>query len=206
LATPFNPLDRIHLGESIRDALLKQSVHQMPPGERFEGAGIYAIYYTGEFPAYGLISAKNGGGRFELPIYVGEAVPEGSRKGGLVTSTKPTYKLHARLREHARSIEQATNLKIVDFHFRYIVVHDIWIPLGETLMIDTFAPVWNKIIDGFGIHTPGGNRPQTTSAWDTLHSGRLFVKQVKLLPNPKTQAQLIKEVQEYLVLSEQRQA
>lgn len=87
---------------------------------------------------------------------MGEAVPEGSRKGGLLGDPKPTFKLHQRLREHERSLEQAANLQLEDFHFRYLVVDDIWIPLGEALMIHTFAPVWNKI-DGFGIHTPGGN-------------------------------------------------
>ena len=122
-----------------------------------------------------------------------------------MSTDRPTYKLHARLREHARSIGETSNLRIEDFHFRYIVVDDIWIPLGEALMIHTFAPVWNKVIDGFGIHTPGGNRPQTTSAWDTLHPGRSFVKRVKLLPNPKSQKDLIHEVQEYLALPKQIQ-
>jgi hypothetical protein len=65
-------------------------------------------------------------------------------------------------------------------------------------MIDTFAPLWNKVVDGFGMHTSGGNRPQTTSAWDTLHPGREFVKKVKLLPSPKTQAQLVREIEQYL--------
>lgn len=202
MGAPFNPLDKIHLGESIRDALLKRPVWPMPPGDRFAGAGVYAIYYTGGFPAYRMIAERNQNGRFGLPIYVGEAVPAGSRKGGLLNSDRPTYKLHARLREHGRSIGEATNLRVEDFHFRYIVVDDIWIPLGEALMIHTFAPAWNKVIDGFGIHTPGGNRPQTTSAWDTLHPGRSFVKRVKLLPNPNSQRDLIREVQEHLNLLE----
>lgn len=178
----------------------------MPPGPRFPGAGIYAIYYTGAFPAYETVAAQNRDGRFELPIYVGEAVPEGSRKGGLLDRAKPTYKLHARLREHARSIEQAQNLDVRDFHFRCLVVEDIWIPLGEALMIHTFAPVWNKKLEGFGIHTPGGNRPQTTSPWDTLHPGRAFVQRVNLLPNPTDQKRWIETVREYLALPREVQA
>ncbi|MDQ6665573.1 MAG: Eco29kI family restriction endonuclease [Acidobacteriota bacterium] len=196
---PYNPLDKIHIGENIRDALLKQTVHQLEPGERFPGAGIYAIYYTGTFPAYQPVTDRNRDGKFDLPIYVGEAVPEGSRKGGLICNTKSTYKLHQRLREHAGSIAQANNLHLDDFHFRFLVVDDIWIPLGEALMIHTFAPLWNKI-GGFGIHTPGGNRPQMTSAWDTLHPGRPFVARVKLLPNPKSRDQWMLEVQKYLAL------
>lgn len=178
----------------------------MPPRERFSGAGIYAIYYTGDFPAYGAVAAKNRDGQFALPIYVGEAVREGSRKGGLLSDDKPTYKLHARLREHARSIEQAANLAIEQFHYRHLEVDDIWIPLGEALMITTFSPVWNKKLEGFGIHTPGGNRPQTTSPWDTLHPGRPFVQRVRLLPNPVDQEGWMRIVREYLALPPRSQA
>ena len=205
MGDPFNPLDKIHLAESIRDALLRQDAHQMPPSERFEGPGIYALYYTGDFPAYRLIAEHNRDGRFEAPIYVGEAVREGSRKGGTVNTESRTFKLHARIREHARSIEQSENLAVADFYFRYLVADDIWIPLGETLIIDTFAPIWNRIIDGFGIHTPGkGRKDQLTSAWDTLHPGRSFVRRVGLAPNPKTKDDLIRDVQTYL--EKQRQS
>ena len=170
----------------------------MPPQERFEGAGIYALYYTGPFSAYRLIAERNQDGRFEMPIYVGKAVREGSRKGGSAPEST-TRKRHARLRDHARSLDQAENLNLENFHFRYLVLDDIWIPLGEALTIDTFAPVWNKIIDGFGIHTPGkGRKDQVVSAWDTLHEGRTFVKTVGLPPNPKTRTQLTREVTAYL--------
>jgi Eco29kI restriction endonuclease len=196
----FNPLDKLHLGESIRDALLKSPIRPLIPGDRFAGAGVYAIYYSGDFPVYGRVAERNRNGKFELPIYVGEAVPPGSRKGGLLNNLLPNYKLHARLREHAKSIGETINLRIEDFHFRCLVVDDIWIPLGEALMIESFAPVWNKVIDGFGIHTPGGNRRQTTSAWDTLHPGRAFVERIHLLPNPKSQEQLAREVSEFLDL------
>jgi len=82
---------------------------------------------------------------------------EVGRKGGLLRGSKTTFKLHGRIREHARSIEEATNLDIEHFFFRCLVVDDIWIPLGEALMIDTFTPLWNTLIDGFGIHTPDFN-------------------------------------------------
>ena len=199
MSAPFNPLDKIHLAESIRDALLRQEVHPMPPSERFEGAGIYALYYTGDFPAYQRIAKLNQNRRFRVPIYVGKAVSEGSRKGGTVHAEKRTPKLHARIKDHARSVEEAQNLRVQDFHFRCLVVDDIWIPLGESLIIDAFSPVWNKIIDGFGIHTPGkGRKDQVRSSWDTLHPGRAFVKKLGLPPNPKSQDELIREVQAYL--------
>ena len=30
-----------------------------------------------------------------------------------------------------------------------LVVDDIWIPLGENMMIEQFKPIWNLAIDGF---------------------------------------------------------
>ena len=199
MSAPFNPLDKVHLGESVREALLRQEVQQLPVRQRFEGAGIYALYYTGDFPAYLRLAELNRDNRFAAPIYVGEAVPEGARKGGTLLSGRRTFKLCSRLNEHARSITQTENLKIEDFYYRSLVVDDIWIPLGEALVIDKFAPLWNRVIDGFGIHTPGkGRKNQLTSSWDTLHPGRDFVKKVGLPPNPKTQDELIRDVQTYL--------
>ncbi len=39
--------------------------------------------------------------------------------------------LHKRLKEHAESVKTAENLEINDFYYRFLVVDDIWIPLGE---------------------------------------------------------------------------
>ena len=194
----YNPLDKVHLGESVRDALLRQPVRPLPPAEKFDGAGIYAIYYVGDFPAYSRIAERNRNDRLEAPIYVGEAVREGSRTGGLVAESITTSKLYERLRQHAKSIDQVENLRLEDFSCRYLVVDDIWIPLGEALMIRSFSPLWNKIIPGFGIHDTGSRRIQTTSAWDTLHPGRHFVSKRKLPPNPKTQEEWVRDVQQYL--------
>ncbi len=40
-----------------------------------DGAGIYAIYYVGDFPSYAPVAERNHDGRFEAPIYVGKAIP-----------------------------------------------------------------------------------------------------------------------------------
>ena len=45
---PYNPLDKKNLGVSAATALLSSAVHNLPP-EKFIGAGVYAIYYRGEF-------------------------------------------------------------------------------------------------------------------------------------------------------------
>lgn len=171
--TPYNPLDKRNLGVSVADALLDRPILPLPPAPSFTGAGIYAIYYGGNFEAYRPIAERNLGNQFALPIYVGKAVPAGARKGGFGLDITPGQVLFNRLREHAESIEQAKNLVLADFRCRYLVVDDIWIPLGEAMMISKFSPVWNRVIDGFGNHDPGkGRYQQQRSPWDVLHPGR----------------------------------
>jgi hypothetical protein len=205
----YNPLDKANLGISVRDALLKQPTIPMEPWpDKFEGAGIYAIYYTGDFSAYAKISMENRGGKFNQPIYVGKAVPSGSRKGGVSDSaSRPTRSLYTRLTEHAKSISETKNLRIEDFYFRYLTVDDIWIPLGETYLIERFRPLWNKVVEGFGIHTPGERRKgQYSSMWDTLHPGRVFVTKLKLPANPKGVVHILDEINSFLSLSPPEQS
>lgn len=175
---PFNPLSKKNLGLSVADAMLARPVESLPPSKPFEGAGVYAIYYTGNFPAYKPITDLNKNQKFECPIYVGEAVPKGTRKGGYGLDARPGKVLYSRLRQHAKSIEN-TNLNLEDFHCRYLVVDDIWIPLGESLLIEMFSPLWNRVLDGFGIHDPGkGRHKQKASSWDILHPGRSWAKKL----------------------------
>jgi hypothetical protein len=206
----YNPLDKENLGISVRDALLRQPVSPMAslllrgPKYRdlkFYGAGIYALYYVGDFPLYQPVAKENLEDKFASPIYVGKAVPKGSRRGGIVKSEKPSDALFNRLRIHADGINAAENLRIEDFRFRYLVVDDIWIPLGETYMIEGFRPIWNYIVAGFGIKTPGKRRKdQFTSLWDTLHPGRAFVSRLGLPPNPKSADQIRAEVESFFSL------
>jgi hypothetical protein len=90
------------------------------------------------------------------------------------------HSLFNRLSDHADSIIQASNLEIDDFQCRYLVVDDIWIPLGESMLIDRFKPLWNVLIDGFGNHDPGAGRyQQKKSPWDALHPGRTWAERVQ---------------------------
>ncbi|MCY4426867.1 MAG: Eco29kI family restriction endonuclease [Halieaceae bacterium] len=187
----FNPLDKTHLAESVKDHLLKRPVVHLPP-PKFFGAGIYALYYTGRFAAYHSISDG------EIPVYVGKAVPPGTRKGGHRLGAEPGDVLYRRLSEHAASIRASVNLDLAEFRCRYLLVDDIWIPLGESLLIETFKPVWNVLIDGFGHHDQGkARRGQMKSAWDTLHPGRPWAEMVEK-PNTKSAEEISKEVISHL--------
>lgn len=171
--TIFNPLDKNHLGESVAKALLIRPCSPLPPAEPFAGAGIYAIYYTGNFPAYSAIAKLNADGQYNMPIYVGKAVPPGARRGGIGLGENPGIVLYRRIQEHSESIRKATNLDLDHFSCRYLVVDDIWIPLAEQLLIQKFHPLWNRVVDGFGNHPQGASRTtQRRSPWDTLHPGR----------------------------------
>lgn len=147
----------------------------MPLGttEAIFGAGVYVIYYRGDFAAYSPIANANKE-KWERPIYVGKAIPKGGRKGGISRDTvAASTALGSRLRKHADSIRATESLQIQDFSFRYIVLDDIWIPLGENILIETFKPLWNVAVEGFGINDPGkGRLNQKRSPWDVLHPGR----------------------------------
>jgi hypothetical protein len=193
---PFNPLDKLNLGLAVRDALLKRPVAPLPP-DRFNGAGVYALYYLDGFKPYSRLVKVNRLKKWAQPIYVGEAVPSGSRKGGYGLGADPGDVLWRRLKEHARSIGQAENLNIEDLKCRYLVVDDIWIPLGESLLIETFNPLWNRLVDGFGNHDPGkGRYNQMRSALDVLHPGRPWA--YKCAENPKTAETYIQEISIFL--------
>ena len=193
---PFNPLDKGNLARSVINAMMRRSATPLKDLQPFDGAGIYAIYYTGDFKAYEALSEANSGNALMVPIYVGKAVPSGGRKGGMIEA-EHGQALFKRLSEHRRSIEAANNLDVEDFFCRYLVVDDIWIPLGEALLISKTSPVWNSILDGFGNHDPGaGRRAGKISRWDVLHPGRPWV--APFASREENPEQLATEIREYL--------
>jgi hypothetical protein len=193
---PFNPLDKKNLGVSIALAILTREAHPLANLAKFDGAGIYAIYYMGPFRAYRRIADLNSKGIFRAPIYIGKAVPSGARKGGK-TSEAIGHPLYKRLTEHAESLRAARNLDVDDFVCRFLVVDDIWIPLGESLLIARFSPVWNSLVDGFGNHDPGGRRYEgMRPRWDVLHPGRTWAD--KCQDRPESAEDIALEVGNYL--------
>jgi hypothetical protein len=173
MTEPYNPLDKQNLGRSVADALLQVKLRPLGDLGILVGAGVYALYYTGDFPPYAPIADLNRNYAFRQPIYVGKAVPKGARKGGLSFDAATGTPMRERLNIHATSIREATNISLSDFHCRALTVDDVWIPLGENMMIELFKPIWNVVIDGFGNKTPGKRRvTQHRSRWDVLHPGR----------------------------------
>jgi hypothetical protein len=165
---PFNPLDRVELIRSVGRAMPSSPCEQLPP-ERFEGAGIYAIYYQGDFDPYRPVALAG----CDWPIYVGSAMPAAEQWGLAGLDTAPGTQMYERLREDHSSVKTATNLNEDDFQCRYLIIDDIWIAQAERLLIDHYKPLWNGVVDGVGIPGDTAIRAgQQKSAWDILHPGR----------------------------------
>jgi hypothetical protein len=192
----YNPLDKLNLAKSVAEALLDKKPDSLGSIETFDGAGIYAIYYNGRCKPYRLLAARNADGA-EWPIYIGKAIPSGGRKGAALFSEITGRYLWNRLRDHADSVRAASNLDIDDFQCRYLAIDDIWIPLGETLLIAHFKPVWNLYLEGYGNHDPGAGRYQgLRPMWDVLHPGRSWAE--KCRDRPQTADDLAQHVAEFL--------
>lgn len=149
----------------------KTPLHQLPIENSFNGSGVYALYYSGDFDLYKKSTDR--------PIYVGKAVPPGWRTARKSTQTTSNTVLFNRIREHTRSIDQVSNLNSNHFQVRFMILTedemDLVVPV-EAELIRTHCPLWNNAIDGFGNHDPGSGRyNQAVSEWDTLHPGRGWV-------------------------------
>lgn len=194
----FDPLDYDNLGASIARALDERPVEPLEQLQRFDGAGIYALYYTGDHPAYKLLAAANSTAPGTWAIYIGKADAENARKGDPEQTNKPVgSKLFLRIRKHFASIDAAENLDVGDFQVRALAVAPTWIPLAEVVAIRMHNPVWNVIVDGLGNHDPGAGRYKgMRPRWDTLHPGRSWAP--KLAKRPEAPLDIQQDIVQYL--------
>jgi hypothetical protein len=154
-------------------------IYRLPPPGRFIGSGVYALYYAGDFKLYAKIANANRD-TCALPIYVGKAVPPGWRTARATGEVTPD--LFRRLREHAKSIQQSSNLQVDTFQCRFMILSgvesDLVVPI-EAEMIRRYRPLWNTVVNGFGNHDPGkGRYNQARSEWDVLHPGRYWAERL----------------------------
>lgn len=96
----YNPLDYANLTKNCVRELMARGPWPLAsiPGKPFQGAGVYALFYAGNMPAYQPVKSPDA----DWPIYVGKAVPRGARKGQV--GGADTSPLHGRLKEHYGSI------------------------------------------------------------------------------------------------------
>lgn len=185
-----------NLAQSVINKMEEAEATPLGDVPSFPGAGVYEIYYRGDFDAYAHLADLNRES-WAYPIYVGKAIPKGGRRGLEALDHDSSNALVSRIREHATSVRSATNLELRDFAVRWLVVQDIWIALGESALIRRYTPVWNALLDGFGNHDPGSGRAKgVRTRWDTLHPGRRFAS--KYPERNETSVDIAQDVVEYL--------
>lgn len=165
----YNPLDYENLTRNCVLELMQRGPFNLPLERRFQGAGVYALFYVGNFEPYRRVVSLDA----QYPIYVGKADPPGSRRGATIEVQQASATLYNRIGQHVRSIREAENLRLEDFICRFLVVTPLWVTMAERFLIQHYRPLWNLCLDGFGNHDPGSGRHQgEISWWDALHPGR----------------------------------
>lgn len=205
----YDPSHPEAAADLIARKLLEQDRVRLDSLAPFWGAGVYALYYTGQHPAYQLISNR------EIPIYVGKADP---RVPHALTSKEQGQSLYSRLGEHLKSIRAAeayadanndigglAPIRASEFECRYLVLASAYSGAVEAVLIRHWQPVWNKevrVCIGFGKHGDAAEtRANTRSDWDTLHPGRTWATREGNLPNKRSpgaiQADIIAHLEGY---------
>lgn len=162
----YDPLGTENVTSAICRELERQPLIALsPPIDRFDGAGLYAIYYRGKaFALYAPLAGR------KIPVYVGQALSHNSATGTATGVTNPLWK---RVQEHGESIQGTANLSLGDFGVRLLLLPDVHADLGENGLRVFYRPVWNAILTGFGSHEQGSRtRTSGRSRWDTFHPGR----------------------------------
>lgn len=166
----FDPSNPKIIGRFTALALVAQPLRPLAALGRFYGSGVYALYYTGDYPLYRPLSGS------ETPIYVGKAGPANQ---GALTARDQGERLAARLNDHRKNISKAAStLGIADFQARLLVVQSGWETAAEDYLIHLFRPIWNNEVDilyGLGKHGDSpAVRANRRSPWDSLHPGRAW--------------------------------
>jgi len=162
--TPYDPM-----GDVVRTKLILAHARRLlnvgpfplhePPVRPFQGIGVYALFYHGDFDLYQPLRSPGS----TCPIYIGKA--DGRADA-----------LHDRIyyQHGGRSLTQ-TGLGPENFTARFLILPHTLLDI-ERALHDLFNPLWNVGHFGFGSrHHNLDNRRngnERASLWDTLHPGR----------------------------------
>jgi hypothetical protein len=161
----FDPLSTGQIANTICATFERQPLVSMVSEiARFDGSGLYALYYRGDSEDLYRELAT-----LQIPVYAGQALSSNTATGLRVRERFP---LHGRLRQHRTSITDG-GLPIAEFRFRALLLPDVHADLGENALRVGYQPVWNSILTGFGSNEQGPTTRQSKKTkWDTVHPGR----------------------------------
>lgn len=167
------------------------------PLKKFNGSGIYALYYNGSNELYKTPNVHNTNSQ-PYPIFIGRT--PANLKANELEEKKKLTSLYQKIKEQARSIEEAKNLDIQDFTCKCMLLEKEEVLLSEAIeahLVNKYRPTWNSCIEGFANHNPGkGRSKQAPSEWDVVHPGRNWAK--KLKGYPKNKKSIRKKLQKYM--------
>lgn len=161
----FDPMGTENVTSAICQELERQPlIPLVPEVPRFDGSGLYAIYYQGEtLSLYAPLRDH------KIPVYVGQGRSHVSATGAAARDSRPLW---GRVRIHQRSIAGA-GLPAGEFGVRLLLLPDVHADLGENGLIVFYKPVWNAVLRGFGSNEQGSTtRASRRTKWDTVHPGR----------------------------------
>ncbi|MER6514512.1 Eco29kI family restriction endonuclease [Nonomuraea sp. NPDC001636] len=161
----YDPLDTRNITSVIcRELEAQPLIPLVPETPRFDGSGLYAIYYASEAESLYAPLVPH-----DIPVYVGQSLSHNSATGVAISGRTPLW---SRVRGHARSIEGG-GLRLTEFAVRLLRMPDVHADLGENGLRVNYQPVWNAILRGFGSNEQGSSTRQSArSKWDTVHQGR----------------------------------
>ena len=161
----FDPMSTEHVSRAVCRELERQPLVMFEPEiPRFNGSGLYAIYYQGEsVELYKPLAS------YKIPVYVGQAESHNSATG---KGSKARDRLWKRISGHKRSISDG-ELPINEFGVRLLLLPDVHANLGENGLRVNYLPAWNTVLHGFGSNEQGSStRKSARTKWDTVHQGR----------------------------------
>ena len=152
---PFKVEDRFYHNEAFAE-LCKDAVRafngtpvcELPP-PCFAGSGVYAIYCTAKTGLYERYGNKVNRMGYNVPIYVGKAVPQGWRQSR--TAGIDRLSLDEQMVFWLGLIKSSIGLEAADFQLRSHCCNVAEIGLAHSihqLMQDTYRPLWNNVFKG----------------------------------------------------------
>ena len=171
---PFKREDHIYHNEAFAE-LCKDAVRafngtpvcELPP-PRFAGSGVYAIYCTAKKGIYERYGNKVNRMGYNVPIYVGKAVPKGGSGNGL-----NTLPCHEQLGFWHERIKRSLGFATVDFLWRFHRMegdYTRYIDGVYRMMLKIYHPVWNCVF------TSCDSPDDFVFQWRQLHSERFCGK------------------------------